>query len=153
MGKDKDALCSLRMCHHINERNRCLQNNITPPRHFISIRDNCVCQNKSNITLKFECFLSMTFYERVLLIFLIPGHSHMVADRIVSWVKRSLHVQNLFSPQQIIDCMNTVKGVHASFIDHRDADRPSYTGWAPLLDKYIKTLPTSFTQNYIFEFF
>lgn len=153
MGKDKNALCSLRMCHHINERNRCLQNGIQPPRHFISIRDKCVGQNKSNITLKFECFLSMSFYERVLLIFLIPGHSHMVADRIVSWVKRSLNVQNLYAPHQIIDRMNTVKGVKASFIDHRESDRPGYTGWAPLLDKHIKTLPTSFTQNYIFEFF
>jgi hypothetical protein len=77
-GKDKDALCSLRMCHHILERQRCLRNNIDPPKYFVSIRDNCVGQNKSNHTFKLECLLSMLFYERVLIVFLIPGHSHML---------------------------------------------------------------------------
>jgi len=89
MGKDKDALCSLRIAHHIEDRQECLELNQTPPKYFISIRDNCVGQNKSNITLNFECFLAMTFYKRILLIYLIPGHSHMVTDRVVSWAKKS----------------------------------------------------------------
>ena len=55
---------------------------------FISIRDNCVAQNKSNATLKFEAFLSMIFYKLVLIIYLIPGHSHILPDRVVPWVEK-----------------------------------------------------------------
>eukprot|EP01038_Epipyxis_sp_PR26KG_P018208 gene18208-25613_t len=102
MGKDKDALCSLRMAFHIKSRNKCLALGVVPPKVFISIRDNCVGQNKSNVTLKLECFLSMSFYERVLIIYLIPGHSHMLPDRVVSWVKKFLAQRNLYSPQCIV---------------------------------------------------
>jgi len=153
MGKDRDALCSLRMAQHIAERNRCLENDIVPPKYSIRIRDNCVGQNKSNAVLKLECFLSMSFYERVLVIYLIPGHSHMLPDRVVSWVKKTLNIRNVYSPEEIIDCMETVRGVAPTFLDHRDPNRAAYTGWAPLLDKYIKNLPALFTKNYIFEFY
>jgi hypothetical protein len=72
-GKDKDALCSLRLAYHIRLRNQCLSEGRDPPEVFISIRDNCVGQNKSNITMKFEQFLTLAgFYKRVLIIYLIP---------------------------------------------------------------------------------
>jgi hypothetical protein len=124
MGKGKDALCSLRIAFHLKHRNRCLAEGVPLPRFFIGVYDNCVGQNKSNITLKFASFLTLSgFYERVLLIYFIPGHSHMVADRVVAWVKRSLGKENIFLPSDIIEKMNTVKGVKAEFIDH---NQPGY---------------------------
>ena len=50
MGKDKDALCSLRLKYHVEQFERCHKENIKPPKVYISIRDNCVGQNKSNMT-------------------------------------------------------------------------------------------------------
>ena len=152
MGKDKDALCSLRLSYHIDQRNRFLAAGRTPPKVFISIRDNCVGQNKSNVTLKLECFLSLSFYEKVLIIYLLPGHSHMIADRVVAWAKKSLTVLNLYCPIDIIDQMNTVKGMKAKFINHEVATRPCYTGWEALFNKYLKNLPAGFTSNYVYEF-
>jgi hypothetical protein len=124
MGKGKDALCSLRIAFHLKHRNWCLAEGVSLPRFFIGVYDNCVGQNKSNITLKFASFLTLSgFYERVLLIYFIPRHSHMVADRVVAWVKRSLGKENIFLPSDIIEKMNTVKGVKAEFIDH---NQPGY---------------------------
>ena len=84
MGKDKDALCSLRLNYHISSRQKCLEENRTPPEVYVSIRDNCIGQNKSNVTMLFDCWLSLSFYKRVMLVFLLPGHSHMIADRVVA---------------------------------------------------------------------
>lgn len=150
--KDKDALCSLRLSYHINQRLRCLAEGREPPSYFVSIRDNCVGQNKSNATLKLACFLSMSFYKKVLIVYLIPGHSHMIADRVVAWAKRSLGVENLYVPTQIVNKMNSVKGIKATFLDHSSSTRPAYTGFKAMLDKYIKDLPPLFTSNYVFEF-
>ena len=152
MGKDKDALCSLRMSFHIEQRNRCLASGIEPPKVFISIRDNCVAQNKSNSTLKFEAFLSMTFYELVLIIYLIPGHSHMLPDRVVAWVKKSLKRLNLYSPHDIIKIINTINTVTGRFIDHQSNIRPTYSNWSQFLDKHIINLESGFTGDYVFEF-
>ena len=44
MGKDKNALCSLRICFLINNLHRCLREKITLPSVYISVRDNCVRQ-------------------------------------------------------------------------------------------------------------
>ncbi len=52
----------------------------------------------------------------------------------------------------IIEAINEVKGVNASFIDHRDAQRPCYVGWGPILNKHFKSLPAQYTFNYFFEF-
>ena len=79
-GQDKgaDCLCNLRLRYHINQIP-------TKASVSISILDNCVGQNKSNVTMIFNAFLSLVFYERVVLLYLIPGQSHMIADRVVAW--------------------------------------------------------------------
>eukprot|EP00899_Mesostigma_viride_P026626 jgi/Mesvir1/7148/Mv02508-RA.1 len=112
-----------------------------------------VGQNKSNTTLKLECLLSLLLYKRVLIIYFIPGHSHMIADQVVSWAKRSLATQNLYLPSEIIERMKAVKGLQPHVIDHEDAQRPAFSGFKPFLDKYFKDLPPRFTQNYVFEFY
>ena len=94
----------------------------------------------------------MTFYEKVLIIYLLPGHSHMIADRVVAWAKKALAVQNLYSPTDILERINTVKGMKAKFIDHELASRASYTGWEKVLNKWIKNLRAGFTSNYVYEF-
>ena len=87
IGKDKDVLSLLRMKYHIENAERCAYKGWAQPEVHISIRDNCVGQNKSNATMQFDCFMAMFFYKRVIIIYLIPGHSYMIADRVVIWVK------------------------------------------------------------------
>jgi hypothetical protein len=151
--KDKDALCSLRLSFHLEQLNRCRQENRSPPEYFVSIRDNCVGQNKSNVTLKLASYLSLSFYKRVLIVYLIPGHSHMIADRVVAWAKRAISGNNLYVPGEITNKMNGVKSIRASHIQHSDPRRPCYTGWKPVLDKYLRDFPPLFTQFYVFEFY
>jgi hypothetical protein len=99
MGKDKDALCTLRLKSHIENVVRCQTEKCDLPEVYISIRDNCVGQNKSNVTMMFDCWMAMSLYKRVMIIFLIPGHSHMIADRVVAWAKASLRNKDIFVPE------------------------------------------------------
>ena len=152
MGKDKDALCSLRLKFHlesIQERRKAGRN---PPTCFISVRDNCVGQNKSNVTMMFDCWLSLCFYERVLVLYLIPGHSHMMADRVVAWVKGAIQHKDLFVPSELVNAINEVKGITADFLSHSDPERECWKEWGKFLGKYLKKMPAGFTHNYVFEF-
>ncbi|EEY70254.1 uncharacterized protein PITG_19438 [Phytophthora infestans T30-4] len=72
-GQDKnaDALCSLRLLYHLKtiKRNAC--NGVPAAEVSFSLLDNCVGQNKSKV--------------KVVLCFLLPGHSHNIADRVIAW--------------------------------------------------------------------
>ena len=150
--KDKDALCSLRLFFDLRNRNACIERGEILPDYFISVRDNCVGQNKSNVTMKYACLQSILFYKRVLLLFLLPGHIHMAADRAVALAKNSLKLKNLYSPQGVVSAMNNVKGIDCEFIDHRSSVRPVWGSWQPFLNKFFKNTPNNFTSNCVFEF-
>ena len=104
----------------------------------------------------FMAFLSMTLYKRVVCHYLISGHSHMCPDRVVSHVKRSFGVQNLFHPNEMVECINTIKSVTAQFLDHNDPARPLHVGWDKLLKDNMSPIPSmqggGYTKAHFFEF-
>jgi hypothetical protein len=122
--KGANALCNLRLAYHLNKKKE-----ECPPIISLSILDNCVSQNKSNTVLKFAAFLSLCFYERVILLYLIPGHSHMIADCIVAWSKVAIRKLNLFVPQDIVQHVSEVKSIKPIFLDHRDGSHCSILCW------------------------
>lgn len=69
-----------------------------PPRVSISILDNCVGQNKSQLMMKFFPLLSVCFYDTVATLYLLPGHSHMMADRATAHAKGALKMENIYHP-------------------------------------------------------
>ena len=79
----------------------------------MTLLDNCVGQNKSQVVMKFYCMLSILFYETVALMYFIPGHTHMLPDRVVAYCKRAIKGLNLFTLGQIVERCNLVKGVNA----------------------------------------
>jgi hypothetical protein len=101
----------------------------------------------------FACFLSMTLCPGVLLVFYKTGHSHMMADRVVAWCRKYTRGVNLYNGDEMVDCWNKVKSVNAQFISHEDPKRPFHVRWESVLGKYLKKLPTGFTNNHCFEFF
>ena len=152
MGKGCDALCSLRLKFHMESMEERKRKGLNLPEVFISVRDNCVGQNKSNATMQFDCFLSLSFYKRVLILYLIPGHSHMMADRVVAWAKGGLKHKDIFIPAEMVNAMNSVKSIRAEYIDHKSRWRECWKGWKDWLGKYIQSMPVGFTGNYVFEF-
>ncbi|EGZ22241.1 hypothetical protein PHYSODRAFT_493891 [Phytophthora sojae] len=128
-GKDANALCSLRL-----------------------LLDNCVGQNKSKAVLMFFSMLSIVFpYRKVVLCFLLPVHSHNVADRVVAWCRKTTQDLNLYTPSDLLKEVNNVKGVSGVFFDHNDPKRPFFVGWNDLLSKYFLPPPSGYTANYLFE--
>ena len=81
-GQDKgaDCMCSLRTKYHL-EQIDCYKDCVVRPSVSVSIMDNCVGQNKSQAMMKYFAMLSVLFYDKVVLLYLIPGHSHMKPDR------------------------------------------------------------------------
>jgi hypothetical protein len=111
MGKNADAMCSLRFIYHLRLYNQARLSNAIGsfPNTLYIVMDNCVGQNKSQVVMMFMSFLSMTFYKRVICHYLVSGHSHMCPDRVVSHAKRSIGVNDIFEPQGFVQKMNTVR--------------------------------------------
>jgi len=70
-GKDGNALCSLRMKDNLTKSESTTIS--------LDLLNNFVGQNKSNSTMMFCTMLSLLFYKKVVCLYLIPGHSHMIA--------------------------------------------------------------------------
>ncbi|CAM6027652.1 unnamed protein product [Sphagnum balticum] len=151
-GKDVDALFSLRFTYHLEKFKTLLSHKITMPKTLLVILDNCVGQNKSYLVMQLFTMLSILFYLKVVLVYLIPRHSHNTANWVITWCRNVMKGKNFYSPMAIIEAVNEVKGVNTSFIDHRDARRPCYVSWGPILKKHFKSLLARYTFNYFFEF-
>jgi hypothetical protein len=82
---------------------------MSQPDTLYLIMDNCVGQNKSQGVFMFMALLSLNFYKKVVLHFLVSGHSQMCPDRVVSHAKRSIGVANIFEPSGLVDKINTVR--------------------------------------------
>ena len=148
--KGADCLCSLRTRYHLMQLDR-YADCVFQPRVSVSIMDNCVGQNKSQVVMKFFAMLSVLLYEKVVLLYLLPGHSHMKPDRVVAWVKGAIKGLNLYTPQQIVEKCNTVNSIEAEFLDHNSPNRPFFVGWEAVLNKYFRNMPAGFISFYFFE--
>ena len=162
MGKGVDALCSLRWFHYHTMIQKYIADGkiLQFPKVLIVVMDNCVGQNKSKAIMNFFAMLSIVFpFQRVMLLFLVSGHSHMNPDRVVSWVRSSLKkgandadLGNLYVPHQYVEKMNSVKSVEATFWDHLQPDKPMYEGWGEIMSSCLHEV-SNYTSNHCFEFY
>ncbi|EEY67291.1 uncharacterized protein PITG_04284 [Phytophthora infestans T30-4] len=69
--------------------------------------------------------LSVVFlYKKVVLCFLLPGHSHNIAYRVIAWCRRVTRKMNLYDPLLLVEEVN---------------------------NKYFISPPSGYTSNYLFE--
>ena len=78
-----DGLCSLRMRQHLRLYAQRLRDGVEA-RLCATLMDNCVGQNKSQVVMQFYALISVLFFPTVTAFYFIPGHSHMICDRVVS---------------------------------------------------------------------
>jgi hypothetical protein len=128
-GKNADPLCSLRLLYHLSTLKTDLSNGDQAAEVSFSLLDNCVGQNKSKAVLMFFAFLSVVFpYKKVVLCFLLPGHSHNIADRVIAWCRRATKGLNLYTPLALVEEVNKVKTVNGVFLDHNNPEHPLFVG-------------------------
>jgi hypothetical protein len=145
-GKDADALCSLRLNHYMNQYilDRDLKRLHLRPKFLFVVLDNCVGQNKSQYVLMlFAAITVLGLYDRVILHFLEPGHSHGSPDIGYGHAKSRL-IEELYVPEQMAALMNTVEGINASVVDFKDVDSDEYCfriGWGSLFAAYFTRIP------------
>ena len=102
--------------------------------------------------MQFFALVSVLFFPTVSVFYFLPGHSHMICDRVVGWNRRRIKSKNLFLPSEIADEFNKTKAVKAEVLRGTDFDFPFRVGWKDWLSKYFRKLPGGFTANYVFEF-
>jgi len=56
--------------------------------------------------MQFFALLSIMFYTKVVLIDLILGHSHNIADRIVMWCHNAMKGKNFYTLMAIVEAIN-----------------------------------------------
>ncbi|XP_078725585.1 LOW QUALITY PROTEIN: uncharacterized protein LOC144942661 [Lampetra fluviatilis] len=103
-GKDAEALCSLRFVYHMKLLTMKTARMI--PSTLLVILDNCVGQNKSQLAMMFFAMLSLLLCSKVILLYLIPGHSHNQADRVVAWCRNAMKGKNFYTPMDIVQAVN-----------------------------------------------
>ena len=157
-GKDLNAMCSLRLQHHLIEV-RITKESLQPlPTQLFQCMDNNVGQNKSQIVFMFFALLSLTLYpEGVTLSFLTSGHSHFIPDRVTGNLKQALKNRNIFCPEELLSNINEVKNVKAKFLDHRGDEVHMFTGWDKLLNAQFNEIPQlpkigGYTSCFFFNF-
>jgi hypothetical protein len=91
------------------------------PKILVVILDNWVGQNKSQLVMQFFALVSIMFYTKVVLIYLILGHSQNTVDQFIVWCRNAMKGKNFYTPMAIVETDNQVKGVNANFIDHCDS--------------------------------
>ena len=122
------------------------------PKTLLCVFDNCVGQNKSQLIMMFLAMLLVILYRKVVLIYLILGHSHNQADQVVTWCRNAMRSRNFYTPMDIVNIVTEIKSIAATCIDHCDSWWPFYTGWDTILPKYFKKMPSWYIFNYFFEF-
>lgn len=145
-GKDADALCSLRFHHYMKPyfEQRDLKLLALRPKYLFLILDNCVGQNKSQFVLMlFQLLVCIGVFDRVVLHFLVSGHSHGTPDIGYAHAKRPLK-DNYFLPEDIAKKMNSVEGINAGIVNFGDFESEDYvfrSGWGVFFKKHFKEIP------------
>lgn len=135
-GKDGDALCSLRLFHHLEKYESSGQKGLDI---LFNIFDNCTGQNKSQCIMMFYCFMSLFIYKKIVLHFLVSGHSHMRPDVANSHCKTSLEKMDYYDPNDMVKKFNTIKNVKALFIESNN--NIFHSGWKETFGKYFNEIP------------
>ena len=152
-GKDADAQCSVRIRHYLRTFKAHQAAGKPMPDCLVVTLDNCVGQNKSQAVIQFFVFLSLWMYKKVVLLYLLPGHSHFKPDRVVAHIRKTYNGQDLFVPSQFAARANTSPNVNAEVL-HNDAPaQPHFRGgWKSALSKHIGELEAGYTKDaYMFE--
>lgn len=99
--------------------------------------------------MKYACFQYQLFYKRVLLVLLVPGLSHMAADKATAQSKTALMHKNSFSRGDVASVMSSFKRITCKFIEHANTLCPACIGLKSVLDKMLSNMVIYFRSNYV----
>ena len=148
--EDTDVLCSLRLAYHFKKLR-----SEKPPRVSLSVLDEHSEMEKTATIFKFYALMSILFYERVMLLFMPSGHTHLRVDHVAAQARHCVRkTTGLMSPAGLVQRVNESNtNVKAIFVDHEDPERCAWVGWKVFLDKYFSDIPAEgLGANCYFEF-
>ena len=109
MEKGAETLCSLQLKYHIESMRERKSRGVHLPEVYII--QMCWAKN-SNVTMYLDCWLSFSFYKRILILYFVPGHFYMMADRLVVWAKLGIKNKKIV-PKEMVKAMKGIEGIHA----------------------------------------
>jgi hypothetical protein len=115
--------------------------------HLVIIFDNCVGQNKNNTVIKLVSYLTeMGYFNKVTFVFLIVGHTKNTADRMFNLLKINYRIQNLYTMDQLQECLN--KSNNVSILMTEESDFYDYESF---LNLFYRDLSGQVVVNHIFS--
>ena len=110
-GKCADSMMSLRLNHIPSV----VLKQCPTDKHAVMARDKKVPENKSKILIKFYAMLSVLWFETVLNLYMLPGHSHTAAGRQHAYISKTLAGRIFFGPNDLVRIINEIKGTNAAY--------------------------------------
>ena len=111
-------------------------------KEYILTMDNCGGQNKNRMVIRFLLMMAeLKVYKKVLLLFLVRGHTKNPCDRMYMLLKQRFHFKNVYTMSQLHDNLNSnddVNAIESTVEDFYDLDT--------VLAKYY-SVPQSGTVN------
>ena len=140
-GKSSEACCSLRMKLHLSHVQQLISKGVKP-KAALFLLDNCTSQNKGHVMMQYWAFLS-TFYETVITFFLVVGHTHMCADRVVANCRNAIKGKNLYTSKEFAKRVSGVKSVGGMEAKNDDTFNDCFIGWKDFFASRMKKQTTS----------
>ena len=113
------------------------------------VADNCGGQTKNKHVVRFQMWLvEAGYFAKIVLLFLVKGHTKNACDRMFNLVKLGYHKKNTYTYSQLLDCMNEHDQIDVTKMEEKDMF--NFLEWQ---DKHYKQ-PTggSFKRTHLFTF-
>ena len=112
------------------------------------IADNCGDQNKNKHVVRFLMWMvEMEYFAKITLFFLIKGHTKNVCDRMFNLLKLGYHRKDIFTMDELCDCVNENDFINVSCMQKQDFK--DFLKWQ---DGFYRSPETdNFNSTHIFE--
>jgi hypothetical protein len=95
-----------------------INTDLGPRKELTLCFDNCGGQNKNRMVIRLAMlFVELGFYKTVNILFLVAGHTKNHCDRLFNSLKTAMRRRNIFTFEQLMDCLDACDYVNAVRID------------------------------------
>ena len=109
--------------------------------------DNCGGHNKNRMVLRFGMYLAeCQYFQDVNFSFLVRGHTKQNCDRCFNKMKKDYHFSNVFTYEQLVECLS---GIDRTIHEVQDGD---FEDWDSFLNEFYENMPSGHVRcNHIFS--
>ena len=119
----------------------------TPGKEYNQLFDNCGGQNKNRMVLRLALYLvEAGFFDKVLILFYIKGHTKNACDRLFNEMKREYRDNNVYTFSQLLNQID-----QSPFVQGNSVTEDTFVDVCEMLDSFYKQIaPGTINKNHMF---